>query len=96
MKTTFTLDKPKVKLARQVESTKSTISKYLKRECKKQLPDGADFWDFTCKFGDTKEDASSCHRNDITKLIDQAEAKEQNTFYVEIEAKAGFRQRRNK
>ncbi len=96
MKTTFKLDKPKVKLARQIESTKSTINKYLKRERKKQLPTGVDFWDFACKFGESSEDASSCHLEDLTKLIDQAEEKEQTVFYVEIVAKEGFRNKRKK
>ena len=94
MKTTFTLDKPKVKLARQIEATKSTITKYLKRERKKNLPEGVDFWDFNCKFGDTKEDAISCHVKEIFKLIDTAEAKEQNTFYVEIIAIEGYRNKK--
>ena len=94
MKTTFKLDKPKVKLARQIESTKSTINKYLKRERKKQLPDGVDFWDFACKYGDTKEEASTCHLEDLTKFIDQAEKDEKTTFYVEIVAKEGFRKKR--
>jgi hypothetical protein len=94
MKTTFTLDKPKVKLARQIEATKSQINKYVKRERGKRLPDGADFWDFSCKFGDTKEDASFCHLKDLTKYIDEAEAKEQISFYVEITAVEGNRQKK--
>lgn len=94
MKTTFKLDKPNVKLARQIESTKSTINKYLKRERKKPLPEGVDFWDFACKFGNSPEDASTCHLQDIYKLIDQAEKDEQTTFYVEIEAKEGVRDKR--
>ena len=93
MRTIFTLDKPKVKLARQIEATKSTINKYLKRERAKKLPEGVDFWDFACKFGDTKEDASSCHLKDLYKKIDDAEAKEQTTFYVEIIAVEGYRKR---
>lgn len=37
------------------------------------------------------EDANSCHLKEIFKLIDATEAKEQNTFYVEIIAVSGFR-----
>lgn len=91
MRTIFTLDKPKVKLARQIEATKSTINKYLKRERSKQLPEGVDFWDFACKFGDTKEDAKSCHLKELFKMIDDAEVREQATFYVEIIAVDGCR-----
>ncbi len=93
MRTIFTLDKPKVKLARQIEATKSTINKYLKRERSKQLPEGVDFWDFACKFGDTKEEAKACHWKDIFKLMDAAEAREQITFYVQIIAVDGYRQK---
>ena len=93
MKTTFTLDNPKIKLARQVEATKSTINKYIKRERRKELPDGVDFCDFACKFGDTEEDAAPCHLKDVFKLIDAAEAKGQTTFYLEIVAVGGVRQK---
>lgn len=94
MKTTFTLDKPNVKLARQIEATKSQINKYVKRERGKKLPDGADFWDFNCKFGDTKDDARTCHLKDITKFIDEAEAKLQTSFYLEIVAVGAKRQKK--
>ncbi|MGJ8657785.1 MAG: DUF6172 family protein [Akkermansiaceae bacterium] len=94
MKTTFTLDKPKVKLARQIEATKSQINKYVKRERGKKLPEGADFWDFSCKFGDTKDDAKPCHLKEIMKHIDEAEAKEQISFYVEITTVVGRRQKK--
>ena len=95
MRTTFTLDKPKVKLARQIEATKSQINKYVKRERGKKLPEGADFWDFSCKFGNTKDEAQFCHLKDVTKYIDEAEAREQISFYVEIIALAGHRQKKS-
>ncbi len=91
MKTTFTLDKPNVKLARQIEATKSQVNKYIKRERGKKLPEGADYWDFLCKFGDTKESARTCHLMDIPKLIDEAEAKMQISFYIEITTVVGRR-----
>lgn len=94
MKTTFTLDKPNVKLARQIDSTKAQINKYVKRERGKKLPEGVDFWDFSCKFGDTQESARPCHLKDITKFIDEAEANLQTSFYVEIIAVEGLRKKR--
>ena len=94
MRTTFTLDKPKVKLARQIESAKSQINKYVKRQRGKKLPEGVDFWDFSCKFGDSVDEANPCHLKDISKYIDEAEAKEQTTFYVEITAVEGHRKKR--
>ena len=94
MRTIFTLNKPKVKLARQIEATKSTIKKYVKRERAKTLPEGVDFWDFECKFGNSKEEAKKCHLTEITQLVDEAEAKEQISFYVEILAVEGVRQKK--
>jgi len=96
MKTTFTLDNPKVKLARQIEATKAQINKYLKRERRKELPEGTDFWDFNCKFGATSEEAQPVHLSEITKHIDAAEANEQISFYVEIIAKAATRSKKQK
>ena len=96
MKTTFSLDKPKVKLARQYEATKSTISKYLKRERKKTLPEGEDFWDFACRFGPSADEAGSVHLSELNDSLDAAEKKEITTFYVEIVAKAASRTKRPK
>ncbi len=93
MRTTFTLDKPKVKLARQIEATKSQIKKYVKRERGKRLPEGVDYWDFSCKFGDSAEEAKVCHLKEISGFIDAMEAKGQITFYVEVVAVEGLRER---
>jgi len=91
MKTTFNLDKQKIKLARQIETVKSQINKYIKRERKKQLPEGVHYWDFDCKFGLTKEDAQAVHLTAITKHIDEAEKQDTRSFYIEIIAKEGIR-----
>lgn len=96
MKTTFNLDKPNVKLARQIESAKSTINKYIKRERKKMLPDGVDFWDFDCKFGDTAETASSVHLAELAECLSDAEKRELVSFYVEIVSKEGTRSKKAK
>ena len=54
MKKKFSLKHPKIKPARRVEAVKHEIRKYLKRERRKELPEGVDFWDFDCKFGLTE------------------------------------------
>ena len=51
MKKTFVLSHPKIKLPRLVDSIRHEVKKYLRRERNKQVPDGADFWDFDCRFG---------------------------------------------
>jgi len=92
MKKTFELTHPKIKLARRVDAVKHDVKKYLKRERNKTLPEGIDFWDFDCKFGDTEKEAEVVQISDINKRIDQAVAKELTSFYIEILVKEGIRQ----
>lgn len=87
MKKTFKLTHPKIKVARLVESVRHDVSKYLKRERKKKLPKGADYWDFDCKFGPTAEESEVIHVADICKSIDAAEEQQLESFYLEILAK---------
>ena len=57
MKKTFPLTHPKKKPERLVDSIRAEVNKYLKRERKKTLPEGVDFWDFDCKVGSSSEKA---------------------------------------
>ncbi|MCG7536539.1 DUF6172 family protein [Pseudoalteromonas sp. OOF1S-7] len=91
MKKTFELTHPKIKLARRVDAVKHELKKYLKRERKKSLPAGADYWDFDCKFGNTEAEAEPVHVSQLNKLIDKTQAESLTSFYVEILAKPGFR-----
>ncbi|MCM8531542.1 MAG: DUF6172 family protein [Lentisphaeraceae bacterium] len=84
MKKTFELTHPKIKYPRMIESVKNEIRKYLKRNRKKALPQGADYWDFKCKFGDTEDAAQTVHLAEIDKHINEAEAKELTSFYIEV------------
>lgn len=91
MKKIFELSHPKLKPARLVESIKHEVKKYIKRERNKKLPEGADFWDFDCQFGNTAEEAEVVHLSDINKNIDsQVEAGATN-FYLQILAKPAER-----
>ncbi len=91
MKKTFELTHPKVKLERRVDAVKHEVKKYLKRERNKKLPAGADFWDFDCQFGNTKEEAEVVQLSDINKRIDQTQVDGLTSFYIEIVAKEGIR-----
>jgi len=91
MKKTFKLTHPKIKVARLAEAIKYEIKKYVKRERRKILPQGVDFWDFSCKFGHNDEEAKDIHLSEINKSIDKAEAEELESFYVEVLAKPGYR-----
>ena len=95
MKKTFKLVHSKIKAARLVESAKHDIKKYLKRERKKTLPEGVDFWDFDCKFGHTVEVSKEIHLSEISKAIDEIEAQQLESFYVEILIKPGYRKSKN-
>jgi hypothetical protein len=87
MKKTFTLSHPKLKLPRLVDSIKSEVKKYIKRERNKKLPGDADYWDFDCQYGATEADASEIHMTEIGKCIDRAVEMELESFYLEIMAR---------
>lgn len=91
MKKTFSLRHEKIKTPRLVDSIKHEVKKYLKRERKKQLPEGVDFWDFDCKYGETENNAESIHVSALNKSIDNAHSLDLETFYLEILAKPGYR-----
>lgn len=91
MRKTFKLTDQKIKPERQVEAVKHEIKKYIKRERNKKLPEGFDYWDFDCKFGDDADSAAVIHPSSINKAIDAQVLNKKETFYIEILAKAGVR-----
>jgi len=91
MKKTFELTHPKIKAARMVDAVKHEVKKYIKRERKKTLPAGVDFWDFDCQFGHTAAEAKVVHLTEISAKIDDAVALDLTSFYIEILVKEGFR-----
>jgi len=58
------------------------------------VPEGADFWDFDCKFGLTEEAAEVVHLANVITCIDNAVANQATQFYVELLAKPGVRTKR--
>lgn len=94
MKKTFTLTHPKIKVPRLFEGVKHEIRKYMKRERRKELPTGVDFWDFECKFGPTEETAQPVHPAELDKHIDNAEKQQLTSFYIQVLAKPGHRQKK--
>ena len=91
MKKTIALTHPKVKVPRLVEAAKHDAKRYLKRERNKKLPEGVDYWDFNCKYGETEKQAETIHVSEINKHIDQAGLQGLESFYLEILAKPGIR-----
>ncbi len=94
MKKTFTLTHPKKKPARVLDSIKSEVNKYIKRERGKKLPDGVDFWDFDCKIGASADEVKVIHLSEISKSLDGFVDLE--SFYLEVIAKEGKRTKKPK
>ena len=87
MKKTFKLTHEKLKTPRLVESIKHEVKKYIKRERKKDLPEGYDFWDFDCRFGPEEELSEVIHMSEINKSISWAETENLESFYLEVMVK---------
>lgn len=84
MKKKFALSHPKIAYPRLIEAAKGDVKKYLKRERNKALPEGADFWSFDCKFGQTEDLAEVISVPQINEKISFAESQEWASFYLEI------------
>ena len=93
MKKTFKLEHSKIKYPRMIEATKNEVRKYIKRERRKELPTGVDYWDFDCKFGDSEAEAKVVHLSEIDRYINDAETRGLLSFYVEIIRTEGVRKR---
>lgn len=88
MKKTIALTHPKLHPERLVDSIKYDIKKYLRRERRKTLPAGMDYWTFDCRFGATEQTAEKIFTSEINQQIDAAVAQQLSSFYLEILARA--------
>jgi len=91
MKKTFPLTHAKIKPARLADSIRAEISKYIKRERNKKLPEGVDFWDFDCKVGADAASADEQHVSAVSKAIGQVLEQGNDNVYVEIIVKPATR-----
>ncbi|MEO7105576.1 MAG: DUF6172 family protein [Rhodoferax sp.] len=94
MKKTFKLNIEGKNRDRVLDAVKHEIRKYVKRERRRELPEGVDFWDFDCRFGATEEQAVVVHFATLTEQIDGIANAGGDQFYVEILASHGRRQAR--
>jgi len=76
---------------RVLDATKHEIRQYIKRERRKTLPEGVDFWDFDCRFGTSADNAQGVHLATLTALIDAVAKEGGDAFYLELLAKPGHR-----
>lgn len=87
MKKTYSLEHPKIKAPRIVDSIKHDIKKMLKNERKKPLPAQATYWGFDCRFGQSEEAAVGVHLSGLTKGIDSLVENDVKTIYIEVSPK---------
>jgi hypothetical protein len=76
---------------RVLDAVKNDVRKYLKRERRRDLPEGVDFWDFDCKCGLQAADAEVVHLSALIAAIDALAKAQATSVYVEILAKHGKR-----
>jgi hypothetical protein len=76
---------------RVLDAVKHEIRKYLQRERRRPVPEGAQFWDFDCRFGLTQDLAEPVAESAIKPRLDAAAQEGAISVYIEILAKPGFR-----
>lgn len=91
MKKSFPLQKPPHAPPRVIELIKAEVRKYLKRERRKALPEGVDYWDFDCRIGKDEATAEAVHVAALADSIDRVAAEGVAAVHVEIFAKPGHR-----
>ena len=70
MRKTFPLTIEGKNRDRVLDAVKHEIRKYIKRERRRVVPEGADYWDFDCRFGVTQEAAEVVHLSALIGQID--------------------------
>ncbi|VTU19417.1 MULTISPECIES: DUF6172 family protein [unclassified Variovorax] len=91
MRKTFQLRPEGKNPDRVLDAVKHEIRKYLKRERAHALPEGADFWDFDCRFGLSAETAEAVHLSALIGRVDGVAKEGGAQAYVEILARPGQR-----
>lgn len=94
MKKTFPLQLPGKADQRVLEAIKGDVRKYFKREKRKPLTTGVDFWDFACKVGAGRAEPESKHPAEVVPAIDAAAKSGATAVYVEILAIPGHRMKK--
>ncbi len=94
MRKTFQLNIEGKNRDRVLDAVKHEIRKYIRRGRRRALPEGADYWDFDCRFGPTQEAAEVAHLSALTGLIDGVARDAGERFYIEILARPGQRKLR--
>ena len=91
MKKTFQLHVEGKHPDRLLEASKHEVRKYVARQRRAILPEGVDYWDFACRFGDTEADAKPVHFATLIGLMDAAAKAGASSFFVDILGQHGVR-----
>ena len=94
MKKTFLLQTEDKNPDRILEAVKHEVRKYARREGRKTVPEGFDYWDFDCKVGVTPVEAEVATFAQVVPMIDAAAKAGAATCYVEVLAKPVIRLRK--
>jgi hypothetical protein len=94
MKKTFQLQAEGKNPDRLLDAINHEIRKYVKRERRRELPGGADYWDFDCRFGASEAAAQQAHLSTLIGLIDGVAKDGGSQFYIEILARPATRKAR--
>ena len=93
MKKTFALHPEGKNPDRVLDALKNELRKYMKRERRRDLPAGADFWDFDSKLGGDEASAEIVHPNALIAQLDALAKTGAEHAYVELLVKPASRQR---
>ncbi len=94
MKKTFLLQVEGKNPDRILEAVKHEVRKYARREGRKTLPEGFDYWDFDCQVGTSPEAAQPAPFAQVVPLIDAAAKAGAATCYVQVLSKPVIRLRK--
>jgi len=92
MKKTFPLHIEGKHPDRVMDALKHELRKYVKRERRRAVPEGADYWDFDCKFGTAADNAEVVQLKELTARLNAAAEAGATQVYIEILAKGAVRQ----
>ncbi|MFA0924920.1 DUF6172 family protein [Xanthomonas fragariae] len=91
MRKTYQLNLEGKNRDRLLESSKNDIRKYIRRERRKDLPEGADYWDFDMRLGVDEASAAPLPSAELIRSITALAAEGDDQFFVEILRKPGKR-----
>ncbi len=69
---------------RLLDHHKHEIKKYMRRETRRPLPNGFDYWDFDCRIGSEQSLAEMIHPKEINHKINELKALEHPAFFIEL------------